>query len=85
MRAARGFHSIGMLGPLRCKHRFNLHAPKHFLEADNDVVAVVISPGFGDGEAHACGFTHESEFSELSDTFVAELGSVLKFGCDRFF
>jgi len=74
-----------MLGLLRCKYRFDLHAPKHFLEADNDVVAVVISPGFGNSEAHACGFAHESEFSELADTFVTKFGGVLKFRFDGFF
>lgn len=62
-----------------------MHAPEIFLEADDYVVAVTVSPGLGHGEAHAGGLAHESQLGELSEVFLVEFGGVLKFRFDGLF
>src|SRR5438876_964317 len=74
-----------MFRRLRRNHRFDLHAPKHLVEADNYVVAVAVSPGFGDGKTQACGFAHEGKLGKFAEMFFTEFGCVLKFVFNSFF
>lgn len=85
MAASCCLNSIGVPRRPTCDDRFDLYAPKDFLKADDYVVAIAVSPGLGDGETHARGFAHESEFGELAKIFRTEFGSVLQFGFDGFF
>lgn len=59
-------------------HGFDLDTPEDLSDADNDVVAIAISPRLGDGEAESRGFSHEGEFGELAAMFVVELGCVVQ-------
>ena len=52
------------------QHGLDLNAPKDLAGADDDVVAVAISPGFSDGESEGCGFSHKSKFGEFPAMFA---------------
>jgi hypothetical protein len=46
----------------------DLHAPEARAGVEDEVVAITVSPGLGDGEAQVDGFVHESKFGQLSAT-----------------
>jgi hypothetical protein len=47
----------------------DLHAPEAASGVEDEVVAVGVSPGLGDAEAKADGFSHKSKFGEFSAAF----------------
>src|SRR5258707_12153794 len=66
-------------------HGLYLDAPKDFASADNDVVTIGVSPRFGDGESKSCGFSHESEFGDVSAVLTVKLSGMQKFILKSFF
>src|SRR5205085_11814535 len=70
--AAHCLNSIRRSRRLHSEDRFDLHAPKDLLEPDNHVIAGAVSPGLGDGEAHARGFAHEGQFSKFAKILTIE-------------
>ena len=85
MAASGCLDPVGIPRRLACDDGFDLHPPERFLEADDYVVTVTVSPRFGDSEPHACGFAHESQLGELAEIFGLEFGSMLQFSFDSFF
>ena len=65
--------SGGPLGP----DGFDLHSPKNFSKAHDNVVAIAVAPRLGNGEAEGSGPAHEGEFGELAAMFTVELGRML--------
>ena len=58
-------------------HGFYLNAPKNFSQAHDDIIAIAIAPGLGNGEAEGSGPAHEGEFGEFAAMFAVELGCML--------
>ena len=79
--AARIFglnHKVWSRGS-HCQNGLDLNAPKSLFGADNDVVAVALAPGLGNGESEVGGLAHESEFGEFASVLGVELGCMYEF------
>ena len=67
-------HPDSVVLPVRVRGRYglDLNSPEKSSRANNYVVAVAFSPRFGNREAQAGSFAHESEFRELAARFGFE-------------
>lgn len=72
-------HAATIPGWQHGENRFDLHAPKDLSKADDNVVAVAVSPGLGDGKAKAGGLAHEGKLSEFATLFWIEFGRLKQF------
>jgi hypothetical protein len=61
----------------------DLGAPEAASGDEDVVVAVAVSPRFGDAESEGDGFLHECQFGDLSTTFGRERLSLISGGASR--
>jgi len=64
---------------------FNLDSRKDFAAAHDNIVAVTVSPGLGNGEAQGCGLAHKGEFGEFAALFSIEVSCMQQLVFQRFF
>ena len=74
---ARGLQAIVSSGAPFSPDGFDLYASKNFSQAHDDIIAIAIAPGLGNGEAEGSGPAHEGEFGEFATMFAVELGCML--------
>jgi hypothetical protein len=61
----------------------DLHAPEAASGVEDVVVAVAVSPGFGDAESEGDSFLHECQFGDLSTAFGRESVALVGGGASR--
>src|SRR5438067_13139995 len=53
---------------------FDLNAPEGFFDADDNVVAITVAPGLGNGETQVGSLAHEGKLGEFAAAFRVEFG-----------
>src|SRR5215470_3827626 len=69
--ASAGVNAVGADAYTRCG--LDLHARQAAREVEDEVVAVAVTPGFGNAETEGGGFVEEGGFRDLSATLAVEL------------
>jgi len=69
---AAGMEAVSILAV--AVRRLHLHAPGTGAVVEDEIVAVALSPGLGDGEAEGGGFVEEGGFGDLSAALGGQAG-----------